>query len=160
MAFPGTEMDETGAQIANDHKKLFKQYKTRVREQIDNPMLQRLAPPGTILPDVTLEYQQDGTTFGRQLGTYPLLVGVPGERELGRTIDVAIVDHGYRSVTGVPYPLDLNAASMNELAALPGIGTQRAGDIVVNRPYDSVAELGVDADLSAFVTATAPTGAD
>jgi radical SAM superfamily enzyme with C-terminal helix-hairpin-helix motif len=160
MAFPGTDMDETGAQIANDHKQLFKQYKTRVREQIDNPMLQRVAPPGTVLPNVTLEYHEGGRTFGRQLGTYPLLVGIPGERELGKTIDVAIVDHGYRSVTGVPFPLDLNAASMNELAALPGIGKQRAGDIVVNRPYDSVADLGVDADLSAFVTAGSPAGAD
>ncbi|GAB3681634.1 radical SAM protein [Salinarchaeum chitinilyticum] len=160
MAFPGTDMDETGAQIANDHKQLFKHYKTRVREQIDNPMLQRVAPPGTVLPDVHLEYHEGGRTFGRQLGTYPLLVGIPGERELGRSIDVAIVDHGYRSVTGVPYPLDLNAASMDELAALPGIGKQRAGDIVVNRPYDSVTDLGVDADLSSFVTTGAPSGAD
>jgi len=162
MAFPGTDMDETGAQIANDHKELFKTYKQRVREQIDNPMLQRVAPPGTVLPDVTLEYHQDGRTFGRQLGTYPLLVGIPGERELGTTIDVAIVDHGFRSVTGVPYPLDLNAASMDELAALPGIGAQRAGDIVVNRPYDSVAEVGrqVDTDLSDFAITSSMAGAD
>jgi radical SAM superfamily enzyme with C-terminal helix-hairpin-helix motif len=145
-------MSETGAEIAHDHKKLFKQYKQAVREEIDNPMLKRVVPPGTVLPDVHLEYHENGTTFGRQLGTYPLLVGVPGERELGRTIDVAVVDHGYRSVTGVPYPLDPNTASMDELTAIPGIGRGRAGDIVVDRPHESAAGLAASAeiDLGAF----------
>jgi radical SAM superfamily enzyme with C-terminal helix-hairpin-helix motif len=142
MAFEGTDMADTGADIAKDHKQLFKQYKREVRETIDNPMLQRVAPPGTVLPDVHLEYHQDGKTFGRQLGTYPLLVGMPGERELGQTIDVAVTDHGYRSVTGVPYPLDINSASMDELQAIPGVGRSRAGDIVVGRPYDTVTEAG------------------
>ncbi|MFC4436800.1 MULTISPECIES: radical SAM protein [Natrialbaceae] len=154
MAFDGTDMSDTGAEIANEHKKLFKRYKQQVREEIDNPMLARVTPPGTVLPDIHLEYHQDGKTFGRQLGTYPLLVGIPGERELGRTIDVAVVDHGYRSVTGVPYPLDLNDASMDELTVIPGIGDSTAGDIVVNRPYESIgeADLGTDVDLEGVVT--------
>jgi len=158
MAFEGTDMAETGAEIAKDHKQLFKQYKQEVRETIDNPMLQRVAPVGTILPDVHLEYHQDGKTFGRQLGTYPLLVGLPGERELGRTIDVAITDHGYRSVTGVPYPLDVNGASMDELSMIPGIGRSRAGDILVGRPYDSTDAIADE--LQQFVTTQLPEGAD
>ncbi|MBX0321865.1 radical SAM protein [Halomicroarcula sp. F13] len=158
MAFEGTDMADTGADIAKDHKQLFKQYKQEVREEIDNPMLKRVAPPGTVLPDVHLEYHQDGKTFGRQLGTYPLLVGLPGERELGRTIDVAITGHGYRSVTGVPYPLDVNSASMDELTTIPGVGRSRAGDIVVGRPYESETEVGED--LSRFVTARSPGDAD
>jgi len=150
MAFEGTDMSDTGAEIAHDHKELFKQYKREVREEIDNPMLQRVAPTGTVLPDVTLEYHQDGKTFGRQLGTYPLLVAVPGKRELGRTIDVAVTDHGYRSVTGVPYPLDLDAATMDELTAIPGIGSGIAGDILVGRPHDSTPD--VDAPLDRFLS--------
>jgi radical SAM superfamily enzyme with C-terminal helix-hairpin-helix motif len=163
MAFEGTDMSDTGAEIAHDHKQLFKQYKREVRETIDNPMLQRVAPPGTVLPEVHLEYHETGTTFGRQLGTYPLLVGIPGERELGRTVDVAVTDHGYRSVTAVPYPLDVNAASMDELTALPGIGSQTAGNILVGRPYDSVAEVGAagsGVDLAAFATAGTPEAGD
>jgi radical SAM superfamily enzyme with C-terminal helix-hairpin-helix motif len=160
MAFEGTEMAETGAEIAHDHKKQFKQYKREVREEIDNPMLKRLAPPGTVLPDVHLEYHENGTTFGRQLGTYALLVGIPGERELGRAIDVAVVDHGYRSVTGVPYPLDLNAATMDELTAIPGIGQSTAGDILVNRPHDSVANVAPEADLERFATVSETPRAD
>ena len=157
MAFAGTEMSETGAQIADEHKQLFKQYKRGVREEIDNPMLRRVAPAGTVLPDVHLEYHRDGKTFGRQLGTYPLLVALPGERELGSVLDVAVTDHGYRSVSGVPHPLDLNRASMDELAALPGLGRQRAGTLVANRPYDSTADASaaLDVDLSAFATTDA-----
>ncbi len=156
MAFAGTEMSETGAEIARDHKAEFKRYKREIRETIDHPMLERLAPPGTVLPDVHLEYHEEGTTFGRQLGTYPLLVGIPGRRPLGSTIDVAIVDHGYRSVSGVPYPLDVNEASIRELRAIPGVGKQRAGDIVVNRPYDSPADVrdAVDVDLSPYASAS------
>ena len=162
MAFEGTDMAETGASVAHAHKEQFKQYKSEIRETVDNPMLQRVAPPGTVLPDVHLEYHQDGKTFGRQLGTYPLLVAVPGERELGQRLDVAITDHGYRSVTGVPHPLDVNSASMDELAAIPGIGTQRAGDIVVNRPFESATAASdhVETDLSQFATARPPAGAD
>jgi radical SAM superfamily enzyme with C-terminal helix-hairpin-helix motif len=113
------------------------------------------------LPDVHLEYHRDGRTFGRQLGTYPLLVAVPGERELGATIDVAIVDYGYRSLTGVPYPLDVNTASMAELTAIPGIGKSRAGDIVVDRPHESVADLADGAvELKRFATARSAGDAD
>jgi len=162
MAFEGTDMAETGASVAHAHKEQFKEYKSEIRETIDNPMLQRVAPPGTVLPDVHLEYRQDGRTFGRQPGTYPLLVAIPGEHDLGRTLDVAVTDHGYRSVTGVPHPLDVNSATMDELAAIPGIGRQRAGDIVVNRPFDSAeaASTHVETDLSRFVTARPPAGAD
>ena len=164
MAFDGTEMSDTGAELAREHKKRFKRYKRAVREEVDNPMLGRVAPPGTVLPDVRLEYHEDGKTFGRQPGTYPLLVAIPGERELGRSIDVAVTDHGYRSVTGVPHPLDPNEASMDELTTLPGVGRRRAGDIVVDRPYDAPTDLnvqpnhdGADAvDLTAFLDADVP----
>jgi len=159
MAFEGTEMSDTGAEIAREHKALFKRYKREVRETIDNPMLRRVAPPGTVLPDVHLEYHRDGKTFGRQLGTYPLLVGLPGERPLGSTIDVAIVDHGYRSVTGIPHPLDVNAASMDELTAIPGVGRDRAGDVLVGRPHETVPDAG-DVDLSRFLTAGGAPAAD
>ncbi|MFC7240468.1 radical SAM protein [Saliphagus sp. GCM10025317] len=160
MAFDGTEMSDTGASIAREHKKLFKRYKREVRETVDNPMLERVAPAGTVLSDVHLEYHQDGHTFGRQLGTYPLLVGIPGERPLGSTIDVAVVDHGYRSVTGVPYPLDLNAASMDELTAIPGIGDRTAGDIIVDRPHESMPDLESAVDVSMFATLSQPPALD
>ena len=155
MAFDGTAMSETGASIAHDHQRAFKRYKRRVREEIDRPMLERVAPPGTVLPDVHLEYHRDGRTFGRQLGTYPLLVCVPGERTLGATLDVAVVDYGFRSVTAVPYPLDVNAATTAELTAIPGIGDSRATRIVLDRPHETLESVagGDVVDLDRFATA-------
>jgi radical SAM superfamily enzyme with C-terminal helix-hairpin-helix motif len=151
MAFAGTEMAETGADVAIKHKEQFKPYKQAVREEIDRPMLRRLCPPGTRLPDVHLEYHRNGRTFGRQLGTYPLLVAIPGERPLEETVDIAVTDHGFRSVSGVPYPLDINDASMAELAAIPGLGQKRAGRIVVGRPHDSLGGIDAgDTDLGRF----------
>jgi radical SAM superfamily enzyme with C-terminal helix-hairpin-helix motif len=161
MAFAGTEMSETGADIAREHKQQFKPYKREIREEIDRPMLKRVLPSGTVLDEVHLEYHQDGKTFGRQLGTYSLLVAVPGERPLGETIDVAVVDYGYRSVTGVPYPLDLNSASLDELTSIPGIGKRTAGDIVVGRPYASTDEVPAgEIDLRRFATVRTPGSAD
>ena len=139
-------MESAGASVARRHRSRFKEFKRAVRETIDHPMLERVAPAGTVLPNVHLEYHQDGRTFCRQLGTYPLLVGIPGERPLGQTLDVAVVDHGYRSVTGIPYPLSVEDASMDELVAIPGIGRSTAGDLIVNRPYASpTAAPGFDA---------------
>ncbi len=151
MAFPGTDMADTGAELAHEHKRQFKRYKRAVREDIDHEMLKRVAPAGTVLTDIHLEYHEDGMTFGRELGTYPLLVGVPGERELGQSIDVAVVDWGYRSVTAVPHPLDVNTATLEELTAIPGLGRARAGDIIVDRPYASLAELDTPVDLSPYI---------
>jgi radical SAM superfamily enzyme with C-terminal helix-hairpin-helix motif len=65
-------------------------------------------------------------------------------------------------VTGVPHPLDANAASMDELAALPEIGRQRAGNIVANRPYRSVGEFreAADVDPAPFLAITEQSGAE
>ena len=152
MAFPGTEMSTTGASIAHEHKQQFKRYKRDIRETFDQPMLRRVAPLGTQLRDVHLEYHEGGLTFGRELGTYPLLVGIPGEHQLGDVIDIAVTDHGFRSVTGVPYPVDLNEAPLNILRAIPGIGKDRAAAIVVDRPYSQVDEVPVDVDIRQYVT--------
>ncbi|MDD5503221.1 MAG: radical SAM protein [Candidatus Thermoplasmatota archaeon] len=113
---------------------LFVKYKEKIREEIDRPMLKRMLPEGTVLRDVYFEMRDGKTTFGRQIGTYPLLVGVPYEIPVESFADCAIVSHGLRSVTAVEYPLDANNAPLSALAALPGIGEKRAMRIFRARP--------------------------
>jgi len=62
--------------------------------------LKKVVPVGTVLSDVYTEIYDGKTTFCRQYGTYPLIVGVRGRIPLGKKIKVKIVDHMLRSLVG------------------------------------------------------------
>ncbi|MCG2718033.1 MAG: helix-hairpin-helix domain-containing protein, partial [Nanoarchaeota archaeon] len=74
-------------------------------------------------------------TFGRQMGSYPLLVGIPYKTHENIFINVLITDWGMRSVTGIEYPFNINKASLKAMESLPGVGKKRAMRIVRNRPF-------------------------
>ncbi len=124
----------------------FRRFKEAVRTGIDRAMLQRVLPEGTVLRDVFLEIQQGHVTYGRQIGTYPILVGLPYDLETDRFVDVTVTTHGERSVTGVEFPLDVNAASLRALEALPGVGAKRAARIVRRRPFVTMSEFAAALD--------------
>lgn len=119
----------------------FKRFKEQVRDDIDSAMLQRVVPYGTVLRGVWMELQDGNTTFGRQIGSYPLLVGVPYKVDTERFRDVFITEWGHRSVTGVTWPFDINRMPMSALAALPGIGRRRAQRLAAERPFDGFDDL-------------------
>ena len=48
--------------------------------------------------------------------------------------------HGKKG-TAVAAPVDINSASKDELAALPGMDASSAQKIIENRPYESAGEL-------------------
>ncbi|MDY0293090.1 MAG: radical SAM protein [Candidatus Methanomethylophilaceae archaeon] len=121
---------------------LFRRFKESVRTEIDRMMLERIVPRGTVLRDIYTEYNDGGVTFGRQIGSYPLLVGIPYRLETGRTVDVTILDWGFRSVTGIEYPFPVNTAPMSALSALPGVGKKRAARIARERPIRDAEHLG------------------
>lgn len=133
MTFAGTPM-QGYEELAAKHKGLFLRYKEKMRNEIDMPMLRRVAPVGTVLKGVHTEIF-DKITFGRQPGTYPLLVGIPAQVELNSIYDVMVTDHGYRSITGIPVPVDINKAPLKLLEQIPGVGRKQAGKIVMGRPY-------------------------
>ena len=116
------------------YKNEFKQFKRKVRENIDNPMLKRILPSGTVLKDVYMEKIDGKVTFGRQIGTYPLLVGVEYELNLHEYYDIMITEHGYRSVTGIHQPFYISEASFSQLQKVPGIGKKRAATIFRKQP--------------------------
>jgi radical SAM superfamily enzyme with C-terminal helix-hairpin-helix motif len=122
-------------------RKEFQRFKTKVREEIDRPMLEKLVPKGTLLHDVFTETHDGKLTFGRQLGTYPILVGIPYELPLGIKLDIHVLSYGFRSLTGVEYPFPINHASLHQLQALPGLGARRAARIIRARPLRGREEL-------------------
>lgn len=123
------------------NQRRFKRFKEEVRSDIDRVMLERVAPYGTVLRNVYIEIHDGNTTFGRQIGSYPLLVGIPYKVDLDTFHDVFITDWGYRSITGVTYPFDINSQPMTALASLPGIGKKRASRIVMERPLSGFDDL-------------------
>lgn len=130
-----------GEEAQHVNQKLFLDFKDFVRREIDQPLLKAMFPPGTLLKRVFMEQRDGKTTFGRPIGTYAMLVGVPYEVPVESWQDVAITDHGFRSLTGVAVPFDINKANLKALEALPGVGKKRAVRLSLKRPYRSAADV-------------------
>ena len=132
MPFEGTPAYSDNA--LGMHQSRFRAFKEQVRAGFDIPMLRRVFPQGTLLRAVVME-EEGNTSFGRQMGSYPILVGVPERIPAGTVIDAAIVDHGMRSVTALKVPIEVNLVPPSVLAWLPGVGRKRAGLIAARRPF-------------------------
>ena len=132
----------------------FKQFKSAVRESIDTPLLQELFPLGQILRDVHWEthdgrtrlpvhlteehtgtsiHGRAGLTFGRQIGAYPILIGVPYHIPLESSSNIMITGHGARSITGVEVGLDIDSVTEKQLEAIPGIGKKASWNLISAR---------------------------
>lgn len=143
MVFPGSGLETLLAETPSRVKEReYRRWKEWVRAEVDPVMLARVAPDGTLLRGVIAEERSGNLLFGRQLGSYPPLVGIASpDREVGEKFDVMVTDRGSRSLTGVVHPLDINTCSRVELSALPGIGKARAERLIERRPYGSPEEI-------------------
>lgn len=102
--FEGTPLyEEVGNKFLKKNKKYYWKWRNDVRQMVDNVMLKRLVPDGTLLKDARMEIYDGNTTFGRQIGTYPLIVGIKGRLELNKFYDVKVTGHMLRSVKGEIY---------------------------------------------------------
>ncbi len=142
VVFPGTPLWHMRERVKTEkHKKLIQHYKYKIRHEIDLPMLKRVVPVGTVLRDVRAEVFDNGLTYGRQIGSYPLIVGIPKEIPLNRFYDVLIVDHGFRSITGIPVPINVNRESSKVLQYIPGVGKKKSVQILSKRPFKTEKEF-------------------
>jgi radical SAM superfamily enzyme with C-terminal helix-hairpin-helix motif len=132
MPFEGTRAYENNC--LGLHDKLFHQFKDDVRSTFDVPMLERVFPVGTILTDVLIEIP-GAVSFGRQMGTYPVLVGIPMQLLKGTLLNVAVVSYGSRSLTALPVPIQINTLSSAALKWIPGISKKLSQKVVAGMPY-------------------------
>ncbi len=99
--FEGTSLYEDGRdKFLKKNKKWYWKWRNEIRQKIDYPMLMRLVPNGTVLTNCYAEIYDGNTTFCRQFGTYPLIVGVKGRLELKKLYDIEVTGHMLRSITG------------------------------------------------------------
>ncbi len=141
MAFPGTPLFETlNGKAPKVNDSLYKHHKFMVRKFFDHEMIKRVFPAGTILRDVIIEYTEGKISYGRQIGTYALLVGIPKILKKGTILDCVITDHGQRSITALPIPIRINYEDYDLLKWLPSIGL-RSSELVLKRPFNSFDEM-------------------
>jgi len=114
----------------------FLKFKDWVREEVDHRMLKELVPEGTVLKGIYTELKEGKVTFGRQIGTYPLLVGFEHPVEMSKFNDAKVVGWGFRSITAVEYPLKINSCHISAIESLPGVGRKRAMRVFRARPFD------------------------
>ncbi len=101
VAYPNTPLyEQCKNKFIKKNKKYYWKWRNQIRQEIDLPMLKKLAPKDTILKDLITEIHDGNTTFCRQLGTYPLIVGIKERLELKKKIDVKITGHMLRSLIG------------------------------------------------------------
>lgn len=146
MALPSTRMEAVGNSLAKKHHPLFVKHKEQMRREVDSPMLARVLPPYTVMKGVRAELIQGNVTWARQIGSYPILVGIPGKIPLGSSTDVIVLSHGPRSVSAIPSPIMINRVSMKELESMPAFGRKRAAQVIRARPFRSIDELRAAVD--------------
>lgn len=141
ISFPGTKHYELTKGKIKLNKREFRKFKNDVRKFIDSEMLKRVFPYGTLLKEVIVESRKGDLNFGRQIGTYPILVGFRGKYDRFDALNVTVVGYGYRSLTGFVHPASINKISFQELLEIDGIGRARAEKIILNRPFKDWKEI-------------------
>lgn len=104
VPFEGTYLyDTAGNKYLKKNRRMYWNWRNSIRQEVDFPMLKRIAPAGTVLKDVMAEIYEGKTTFGRQIGTYPLIIGIKDKRlPLKEFYDIEVTGHMLRSLTGKP----------------------------------------------------------
>lgn len=141
MAFPQTLLFESlGGKAPKTDERLYQHNKFMVRKSFDHEMLKRVFPSGTIFKDVIIEYHDGKISYGRQIGTYAMLIGIPKILPLRSHIDCVVVDHGQRSLTALPVPFMINTEDYDTLRWIPGI-SRGSSSVILKRPFGSIKEL-------------------
>lgn len=137
LASSATLHDQTLKEFTQDlekDEKYYIQWKEKVRDDIDLPMLQRVYPIGRVLSNVWAEQIEGSGTYLRQAGTYPILCYVAKNLPLNQEYTLRVIDHGYRSLTCLVDPVNIIKLSIKEIEHLPGVGKKRAVTIFTKQP--------------------------
>ncbi len=87
-----------------------------------------------MLKEVHIEVTGD-LSFGRQMGSYPILAGIPVRLPVRTSIDAVVVDWGMRSVTALPVPIEINRLPQTALRWLPGIGKKKVAAVLAKAAF-------------------------
>lgn len=101
VPFPGTPLyQQVGRKFLRKNMRYYVDWIEKVRQEIDIPMLQRLFPIGTVLKDLVSEVHNGHMTFLRQIGSYPIVVGIHERLPLDERFNVRVTGYMRRSLVG------------------------------------------------------------
>jgi radical SAM superfamily enzyme with C-terminal helix-hairpin-helix motif len=101
VPFPGTPLyQQVGRRFLRKNMRYYVDWIEKVRQEIDIPMLQRLFPVGTVLKDLCSEVHNGHMTFLRQIGSYPIVVGVHERLPLNEFCNIRVTGYMRRSLVG------------------------------------------------------------
>ncbi len=110
----------------------FRNYRGKIRRDVDMPMIKKVFPPGTIIPDAIVEMERGDWSIARPIGTYPIAVNIPEKLPILKKISVFVVGFRERSLIGLPYPFYLKDATHQELRQIPGL-SKKAGELMAKK---------------------------
>jgi radical SAM superfamily enzyme with C-terminal helix-hairpin-helix motif len=105
VPFPGTPLyQQVGRRFLRKNMRYYRDWIEKVRQEIDIPMLQRLFPVGTVLKNLCSEVHNGHMTFLRQIGSYPIVVGVHERLPLNEFVNVRVTGYMRRSLVAERVP--------------------------------------------------------
>ncbi|MBP7238337.1 MAG: radical SAM protein [Petrotogaceae bacterium] len=131
MVFPGTFLYDNREKVSFD-KKSFVRFKEFMTEY-DSLMLQRVFPIGTVIRNILPQENRGEISFGRQIGTYPILCGTYSDVKMDVFFDGKVVDYGSRSVTVIDNSKRMKDLSVRELSSIKGIGRKTAEAVFLSQ---------------------------
>jgi radical SAM superfamily enzyme with C-terminal helix-hairpin-helix motif len=140
LPFPGTPLYGKKIRASSAVENRFRYYRERIRSEIENPMLESIYPPGTVLRESQILETHAGYSYGKQISSYAITAKFPLELPVMSFHDALVVAHRERSLIALPFPADINTLPQKALELVPGIGKKRAADIILKRPFRSIDE--------------------
>ncbi|RLA76171.1 MAG: radical SAM protein [Epsilonproteobacteria bacterium] len=104
VGFKGTRYHSLkGWKYIKKNKKYYYRFIRDVRVNIDHQMLMNMFPKGHKIRDVVIEIKEGSKKFGRNIGGYPIIIGVDDKSDqliIGKRYNVEVVGHELRSLVG------------------------------------------------------------
>lgn len=136
--YPDTPLFDERYRINKTLTFRFEYFREKIRDEIDNFMLKKIYPAGTILKDVMTLDSRDEYSMGKQIASYSITVKVPGIFRNRSFNDVLVTGHRERSLSAITVPFIVNSATAKAFEMIPGISRDKSSDIIIKRPFKTV----------------------
>ncbi|WFO76236.1 radical SAM protein [Desulfurococcaceae archaeon MEX13E-LK6-19] len=84
--------------LIKKHDRLYRSYRIKIMQEIDQPMMKRLVPPNIIVKYLFTETYQEGFTIARQPASYPIVFKIRGKIELKKIVSVKPIKYASKSI--------------------------------------------------------------